>query len=118
MLLVFGQCEVAFGAIGMLFSMRTSVWNLLSLCYVSFILVNAANIAAGTLSCGCFGSVAVSPVTMLILDIAALAGLLGWKPDRVLGGGPGRELLPKASLVALTLVAAPAFSFVMARYLS
>ncbi len=57
-------------------------WQLAVLCFGGFACVSLYKAVSGEASCGCFGNVAVNPWYTLLLDLAAVAALLCWRPIR------------------------------------
>ena len=84
-----------------------STWVTALLCFGGFACVSLYKALSGEASCGCFGKVSVNPWYTLMLDTAAVAALLCWRPngktwqDRRLFG---REAIGVATVAATWLL--------------
>jgi len=63
-----------------LYARRT--WEAALLCFAAFACVSLYKALSGEATCGCFGRVPVSPWYTLILDLAAVAALMCFRPPR------------------------------------
>ena len=80
-----------------------SVWRITLGCFLVFACVSAYRAFAGEASCGCFGSVEVSPWLTLCIDVVAVLALLRWRPDVSCNTGPAqpKRAIPATAVVAL-----------------
>lgn len=70
--------EAALG-LGLMFANRPAgLWLVAVVTFSIFVMLNLYGILVGQASCGCFGSIAVSPWNALVLDVLALALLAAW----------------------------------------
>jgi len=63
-------------------------WQLALLCFSTFGCVSLYKALSGEATCGCFGRVPVNPWYTLVLDLAAVATLLGFRPASVAESSP------------------------------
>lgn len=69
-------------------------WAAAIACFGLFSVVSLSKALGGAASCGCFGQVQVNPWYTCMLDVAAVAALLRWRPDSI-------RSAPELSLAAL-----------------
>lgn len=67
-----------------------ATWRFALACFTCFAGVSLFKALSGEASCGCFGRVAVNPWYTFTLDMAAVAALLYWRPNKG-GGAVARE---------------------------
>jgi hypothetical protein len=115
---------VSAGAVG--FELGMGLWLLVGLCpgwsrmlalacFLGLAAIATLKVAVGERSCGCFGTVSVSPWYALCFDAVVVAALLRWRPDAghpaLRGDGPSRVVL---SAVASSLLGLSGVGVVLA----
>ena len=95
---------------------RRLLWLVSTVCFALFALVSLYKALAGQASCGCFGTVHVSPWYTLALDVAATGALILFRPDLRLRGRVRLYWLRLAAVVVLALAAGVPTGIAIARY--
>ena len=105
----------------------SQTWQLALLCFTGFACISLYKGLSGEACCGCFGRVPVNPWYTLVLDLAAVAALLGFRPAGVAessprplaGEGPGVRAGPRRQVgwvLAAFLAAGIPAALAMASY--